>query len=269
MQVGGGIWIIWAEYIYLVVKILILFIMKRHSQSSGYFWQLNKENFPLIWFAQKRVFVEMMSKRQKSYLWKDAALKKLGYGHFQSVNTGWDLERSHKTTTNSHLFSNHREGRTDIGRNRINERAIFILMRCHGVTMGHVTIIVTPRNCDISLEFMPLSHGAQCAPAAGRVNVQIGIYISASSGKLGILTSWPSIGWDHPILLSDWPTLSNVSLSGSPNTAQWNLKWPGPCHTCGASRVSYQAGNITINWNDSSKLYIALHKNLLLPHFPM
>ena len=76
MQVGGGIWIIWAEYIYLVVKILILFIMKRHSQSSGYFWQLNKENFPLIWFAQKRVFVEMMSKRQKSYLWKDAALKK-------------------------------------------------------------------------------------------------------------------------------------------------------------------------------------------------
>ena len=157
-------------------------------------------------------------------------------------------------------------GRTDRGWNRINARAIFILTRCHGVTIGHVTIIVTPRKLwHLTRIYAPESRSPS-APAAGRVNVQIGIYISSSSGKLWILTSWPPIGWDHPILLSDWRILSDVSLPGSPHTAQWNLKWPGPCDTF---ETHIRAGNITINWNDSSKLYIALHKNLLLPLFPM
>ena len=182
MQVGGGIWIIWAEY--LVVKILILFIMKRHSQSSGYFWQLNKENFPLIWFVQKRIFVEVktpkfLSPERCSFYIK----KKLGYGHFQSANTGWDLQEATKQQQTLIYSQITVRGRTDRGWNRINARAIFILTRCHGVTIGHVTIIVTPRKLwHLTRIYAPESRSPS-APAAGRVNVQIGIYISSSSGK--------------------------------------------------------------------------------------
>ena len=174
----------------------------------------------------------MMSKRQNSYLRKDAALK-TGLRPF-SISKHRLRFREATKQQQSLIYSQItvRGGQTADEIELMKGRNLYW---CY-VTVsreGHVTIIVTPRNCDISLEFMPLSHGAVCGTSSSRVNVQIGIYISSSSGKLWISTSWSPIGWDHPILLSDWRILSDVSLPGSPHTAQWNLKWPGPCHTCG------------------------------------
>ena len=152
-----------------------------------------------------------MSKCQaESYLRRDPALKKLGYGHFQSVNTGWDLPKPQNKNKLSFILKSPRGG-GQAGWNRFHVY-MDATSRCHDVMMGHVTIIVTPRKCDVSLEFMPLSHGAA---AGGGLMFRLGFISQISEGLDNNIR--PPIGWAHLILLPDWLNISNVLFSIS----QW------------------------------------------------
>ena len=145
-------------------------------------------------------------------------------------------------------------------------------MRCHGVTRG-----ARDNNRDaaelwhLTRIYAPESRSQCAAPPAAGLMFRLGFISHPHQG---------SCGYQPPgLLLAE--TTPYCSLIGE-YCQMWvsqdlrtphNGIWSGRVRVtlAGLLRVSYQAqaGNITINWNDSSKLYIALHKNLLLPLFPM
>ena len=233
MQVGGGIWIIWDSY--LVVKIVKLFIMKRHSQSSGYFWQLNKGKFSTdLVFAKTNLFTNYVKMPRRVLSPERSCFEKTGLRPFSISKHR--LRFTEATKQEQTLIYSQITARGWTGR----VKQISCLYGCD-VTVSRCHDGARDHNRDTAERWrLPRIYAPESRSSSRRrVNVQIGIYISdlRRSGQLYPASYWLS-SLDTPPWLVEYfkCTFQHFTME----------IWSGPCHTVAVSAEPHGGGGVTL-----------------------